>query len=180
MKIRLILLIAVAALLWTGCSRKVYVPVERTHIEYRDADSTAMINHLHSLLESIRQSERSTDSVIEKEKEIIVLNDRGDTVKYTKDHDTRVTSRRERELEHRVREQDSIINELQTRLESIKADSISVPYPVEVEKRVEVEKKLSLWTRIVLTAGYVALCLLGLLAIGWGFRKWAQSKVPKI
>ena len=139
-----------------------------------------MISHLHSLLESIRQSERSTDSVIEKEKEIIVLNDRGDTVKYTKDHDTRVTSRRERELEHRVREQDSIINELQTRLESIKGDSISVPYPVEVEKRVEVEKKPGLWTQIVLTTGYVALGLLGLLGIGWGFKKWAQSKVPRI
>lgn len=59
-------------------------------------------------------------------------------------------------------------------------DTIREPYPVEVEKRVEVERKLSLWQRAVQCVGYATLCLLALLGVGWGLKKWAQSKVPRI
>lgn len=137
------LFVLTVLLLMGGCTKKVYVPVENTvtRIENRDADTTDLMKRWHSLVESMRQSERSVDSVIDRTKETIVLNDKGDTLKHDKESDKRVVSKREKELEQKVQEQDSIIKELRARLESQKADT------VRIEKPVPVERPLSKWER---------------------------------
>ena len=138
-----------------GCTRKVYVPVEHTRIEYRDADTTALMSRWQSLMESMRQTERTTDSVVDREKESVTLNDRGDTVRLTRDHYIYVSSKSEKELEREVHEKDSIIESLKAQMQSIKTDSIPVPYPVE--------RKLSKWEQTKMDFG--GMFLGGLIAV---------------
>lgn len=59
-------------------------------------------------------------------------------------------------------------------------DSISVAVPYEVEKRVEVERKLTLWQRTLQAGGYVLLIMLALLLGYVGIRSWIRAKIPKI
>lgn len=136
-KIFLIMLI-VAGVLWAGCSRKVYVPVESVRVS----------------TDTVRLTELRVDSVWQHDSVAVFVS--GDTVRITQYRDSfRYRDRRDTVYTAR---HDTVMQTEQV--------------PVEVEKRVEVEKKLSLWKRIVLTTGYVALGLLGLLGIGWGFKKW--------
>lgn len=155
-----LMLLAMAALLLSGgCTTTKYVPVERTvtRIEYRDADTTAFMSRWRSLIESMRQTERTSDSVVDKIKETIVLNANGDTVKHDKERNTYVSSKREKELEREVSERDSTINALRTQLASVKVDS------VYVEKPIEVERKLTRWEQTKQDLG--GLFLGGLIAV---------------
>jgi hypothetical protein len=155
-----LMLLAMAALLLSGgCTTTKYVPVVRTvtQIEYRDADTTALMNRWRSLIESMRQTERTSDSVVDREKETVTLNDKGDTVRLIQNHYIYVSSKREKELECEVSERDSTINALRTQLASVKVDS------VYVEKPIEVERPLTKWEQTKMDFG--GMFLGGLIAV---------------
>lgn len=120
----------------TGCSKKIYVPVESVRTEYREADTTAIYNRLKSMFELSRQRETHSDSVIDRQKETVVLKENGDTARHDRERIVYVSSRREKELEQKVRSQDSILSDMRTRLASSATDTIKVldPYPVEKKK----------------------------------------------
>lgn len=137
--------ILLMAVLMGSCTRKVYVPVKQVRTEYKGIDSASLMNYFRSLLDYRMQTERASDSVVEREKETVVLNANGDTVKHDKERNTYMSSKREKELEHKVKEQSDSIKELRARLASVKADSIPVPYPVE--------RPLSKWEQVKMDFG---------------------------
>ena len=141
-----------------GCTRNVYVPVETTHTEYREADTTAIYNRLRSFFESLRLREVSSDSLVDRTKETVILKENGDTAKHMTDHYIRSSSKREKELERTVAEQDSIIKHLRSRLSAIKTDTIRVPYPVK--------KELSKWEQAKMGFGGMAIGGVVMLFIG--------------
>ena len=152
-----------------GCTRTVYTPVESVRTEYVKTDTTGLYERLRNYFESIYRKEVTSDSVIDRSKETVVLKENGDTARHDKERIVYVSSRREKELEHRVKEQDSIINTLQLQLTSVKFDSIPVPYPVE--------RTLSRWEQTKMDFGgfalggiAVALCI----AVVWLIRKFRK------
>lgn len=149
-----------------GCSRKVYLPVEAVRTEYREADTTGIFNRIWSMFESRREKEKTSDSLIDRTKEIIVLKENGDTAIHYKDRYVRDSSRHEMELEHEIADRDSIIKDLRTALSSVKVDSIAVPYPVE--------KKLTKWQQAKMDVGGIAMGALAVVicvVIIWLIRK---------
>lgn len=120
----------------TSCSKKIYVPVESVRTEYREADTAAIYNRLKSLFELSRQRETHSDSVIDRQKETVVLKENGDTARHDRIRIIYKSSNREKELEQKVRSQDSILSDMRTRLASSATDTIKVldPYPVEKKK----------------------------------------------
>lgn len=161
-----LIVVVMLALALTSCTKRVYVPVERavTQIEYRDADTTALMNRWRSLIESMRQTERTSDSVVDREKETVTLNDKGDTIGHYKERNTYVSSKREKELEHVISEKNDTIKELRTRLASVKVDS------VYVEKPIKVERNLTKWEQTKMDFGAIGMVLIVVAlvtAIGW-------------
>lgn len=130
--VAILMLLAVAVMV-SGCSPTKYVPVETVRTEYVHADTTGLYERLRSYFESIYRRETSTDSVIDRTKETVVLKENGDTARHDKERIVYVASHREKELEHKVQQQDSTIKSLRLQLESVMSDSIPVPYPVERE-----------------------------------------------
>lgn len=163
-----------AVLIWLfttlcGCTRTTYVPMETVRTEYREADTTAIYDSLRSFFESLYSRETSSDSVVERNKETVVLKENGDTARHDKERIVYVSSRREKELEHKLSQKDSVIDALRLQLASVKADSIPVPYPVE--------RKLSRWEQTKMDLGgiamggvAVALCV----AVIWLIRKFRK------
>lgn len=142
-------LIAVVVSSFCGCTTTKYVPVETVRTEYKDVDTTAIYNHLKSIFESKRENTSRIDSLVDRTKETVVLNVQGDTVRLTRTHYVYVSTNREKELETKVKEQDSTINDLRMQLTSVKADSIQVPYPVE--------KPLTKWQQTKMDFGGIAM-----------------------
>lgn len=147
-----LLQIAFLCALLCGCSTTKYVPVETVRTEYVKADSTAIYERLRSILEATYQNTASSDSVVDVQKETVVLNEQGDTVKHLKSHGIYVSSKREKELEHKVSQQDSTIESLKAQLSAAKSDTIRVPYPVG--------RKLSWWEQTKIDLGEILLVLL--------------------
>lgn len=145
-------------LLCGGCSRKVYVPVETVHAEYRDADTTAIFNRLLKIFESRREKESRSDSLVDRTKETVVLDDKGDTIKQTRTHYIYVSTIREKELERENKTLRDSLSALNTRMESIKTDS--VPYIVPIER------KLSRWEKAKMDFGGMAMGGAGVFLIG--------------
>ena len=152
-----------------GCTNTRYVPVESVSTEYRDADTTAIYNRIKALFESLYQHEASSDSVIDRQKETVILKENGDTARHDRERIVYVASHREREMEHKISEQDSIINALSLQLTSVKADTIRAPYPVE--------RKLSRWEQAKMDLGgfalggvVVVLCA----AVAWLIKKFRK------
>ena len=168
-----LMLLAVAALIlmacFSSCSPTKYVPVETVRTEYVEADTTGLYERMRSFFESQRLKETSSDSIIDRTKETVVLKENGDTARYDKERIVYVASHREKELEHKVEQQDSTIKALRLQLESVKSDTIPVPYPVE--------KQLTKWQQTKMDFGGFAL---GGLAIGlsiaviWLIRKFRR------
>ncbi len=159
----------IIALCFCSCTRTVYEPVETVSTEYVEADTTGLFERLRSYFESIYRRETSTDSVIDRSKETVVLKENGDTARHDKERIVFVSSQREKELEHMVAQQDSIIDALRLQLLSVKSDSIPVPYPVE--------KKLTRWEQTRMDFGgfalggiAVALCV----AVAWLIKKFKK------
>lgn len=164
-----ILMMLAVAIMVSGCTRTVYEPMEVVRTEYVEADTTGLYERLRDFFESMYSRETSSDSVIDRQKETVVLKENGDTARHDTERIVYVSSRREKELEHEVRQRDSIIGSLRLRLTSVKADSIRVPYPVE--------RELSRWEQTKMDLGgfalggvAVALCV----AVIWLIRKFRK------
>ncbi len=149
-----------------GCTRTVYVPTESVKKEYVKADTTALTQLIDYLREKIRSRERTIDSLMQSVSERLVLNDRGDTLRHDRERIVYSSSYREKELEKEIEKRDSLIRDMRARLDSVKADSVQVPYPVE--------KKLTAWQKAKMSLGgvamgvlFVALCA----AVVWLARK---------
>lgn len=167
MKHLLVIIISLLAL--CGCQPTRYVPVESVRTEYRDVDTTAIYERIRALFESTYQRETSSDSVIERQRETVVLRENGDTARHDKERIVYVASHREHELEHRVSEQDSIITALRLQLTAIKADSIPVPYPVE--------RRLNSWEQTKQDVGGWAIVILAVVicvAVVWIARRFRR------
>lgn len=153
-----------------SCSPQVrYVPVEIVRTEYLEADTTAIYNRLRERMESERSRENTSDSLIDRWKETVVLKENGDTARHYNERIIYRSSRREKELERKVAQQDSIIKDLRTQLTSAKVDSVPVPYPVE--------KPLTRWEKVKMDFGGMALGALALLlgaAVVWIVRKFRK------
>lgn len=144
-------------------------PREIVRTEYVKADTTGMYERLRCFFESIYHREASSDSVIDRSKETVVLKENGDTARHDKERIVYITSYREKELEHKVQQQDSIINALRLQLESVKVDSIPVPYPVE--------RQLSKWERTKMDFGGVAISVMAAIvcvAVIWLIKKFRK------
>ncbi len=141
-----------AALLLCGCKAIKYVPVETVRTEYKEADTTAIYNHLRSYFEARIHKEASRDSVIDRTKEIVVIRENGDTARHDRERIVYVSSQKEKELEDKLSQRDSTIGTLRLQLESVKADTVPVPYPVE--------RELSWWQQTKMDFGGMLLVLL--------------------
>ncbi|MDE5869090.1 MAG: hypothetical protein K2H18_02560, partial [Muribaculaceae bacterium] len=107
-----------------------YVPVEAVRTEYREADTAAIINRFLKIFESRKEREVKNDSLVDRTKETVVLNERGDTTRHDKERTVYKSTQREKELETENKTLRDSISSLNTRLESVKTDSVPVPYPV--------------------------------------------------
>ncbi len=132
-----------------GCTPTRYVPVETVRTEYRYKDNAELLDVVKSLTERLYQKERQVDSLMRSRNERLVLNDKGDTLR----HDTELVvyraSHREKELERLLESKSDSIRELRQQLESVKSDSIPVPYPVE--------RELTRWQQTKMDFGGIAI-----------------------
>lgn len=153
-----------------GCKTQ-YIPKETVRTEYREADTTAIFNRLLKFFESRRERESRSDSLVDRTKETVVLDENGDTTRHATERIVYRSSRHEKELEQKVSEQDSIIKDLRTQISSVKADSIQVPYPVE--------RKLTKWEQTKMDFGGIAIGGLGASAIIIAMLAWLARKRRK-
>lgn len=164
-----IAIVITAIILLASCTRTNYVPIETVRTEYVTADTTGMYERLRSFFESMYRRESSSDSLIDRTKETVVLKENGDTARHDKERIVYVASHREKELEHKVEQQDSIIKALRLQLESVKSDSIPVPYPVE--------RQLTRWEQIKMDLGGIALVAIAVvlsIAVIWLARRFRR------
>lgn len=163
-------LLTIAALvLLTSCGGTRYVPVETVRTEYVEADTTGIYDRLRSLFESYYSRESASDSVIDRQKETVVLKENGDTARHDKERTVYVSSRHEKELEHKVEQRDSVIEALRLQLAAIKADTIREPYPVE--------KRLTRWEQAKMDFGGMALggvALAVCVAVVWFIKRFRR------
>ena len=134
-------------LIMCGCKTQ-YVPVETVRTEYREADTTAIYNRLLRIFESRKEKDSRSDSLIDRMKETVVINEQGDTTRHDKERIVYKATAREKELEQMLEQADRLIRDMHTQLLSAKSDSIQVPYPVE--------RELSRWERTKMDFGGIA------------------------
>lgn len=132
-----------------GCTNTRYVPVETGRTEYIGQDNTELLNVIRSLTERLYQKERQVDSLMQSNRELLVLSEKGDTLRHDRETIVYRSSHREKELERLLESKNDSIHELRQRLESVKSDSIPVPYPVE--------RKLTWWEQAKMDFGGFAL-----------------------
>ena len=166
--VSLVLVMMLLCALFGSCITK-YVPVESVRTEYRDKDNTELLDVIKTLTERLHQKERQVDSLMQSHNERLVLNDKGDTLRHDRETIVYRSSHRETELEKLLEAKNDSIRYLRQKLESIKADSIPVPYPVE--------KPLSRWEQTKMDFGgfalggiVVVLCI----AVVWLIRKFRR------
>ena len=143
-----LMLLAVAVMV-TGCTRTTYVPVESVRTEYVGADTTALMRLVGYLREQVRSKDRAIDSLMQSYSERLILNDKGDTLRHDRERIVYRSSYRQKELEKLLESKNDSIHYLREKLESIKADSIPIPYPLE--------KPLTRWERAKMDFGGFAL-----------------------
>ena len=160
----IMLLMLFMASIMCGCKTQ-YVPKEKVRIEYREADTTAINSRLLKMLESRKQKELKSDSLVDRTKETVVLNEQGDTTKHFKIQYVYLHSIREVELENTVKILRDSISLLSTRFEQHKCDSVPVPYPVT--KIVEVKKQPPWWQIGLMYLGGIFLVSGILVAMGF-------------
>ena len=155
----------------SGCTRKVYVPVERVRTELVRSDTSAMFERLLRIVESRKEKSLRIDSLIDKEKELVVMNERGDTTRHNKERIVYRATEREKELESENKTLRDSLSVLNTRLESIKTDSIPVIIPVE--------RELSKWEKAKMDFGGAAIIGAVLLFVGLCIAVWWMIKIKK-
>lgn len=162
-------LATLAVLTLCGCSQTRYIPVESVRTEYVGKDNAKLLNVINSLTERLSQKERQVDSLMRSRNERLVLNDNGDTLR----HDTELvvyrSSHQEKELELLLEAKSDSIRELKKQLESVKSDTISVPYPVE--------RELTWWQQTKIDYGgeaIIALVAVVIAAVVWLVKKFRR------
>lgn len=152
-------MLIILLLLLASCRAETkYIPVKKVNTEYIKADTTAIYARLLSIFESKKEKELKSDSLIDREKLTVVLNLKGDTVKETKTRYVYRATQREKELERENKTLKDSISSLNTRLESIKTDSVPSIMPVE--------RELSKWEKAKMDFGGMAIGGSGVLFIG--------------
>lgn len=167
--VSLVLVMMLLCALFGSCTTTKYVPVESVRTEYRDKDNTELLDVIRTLTERLHQKERQVDSLMQSHNERLVLNDKGDTLRHDRETIVYRSSHRETELERLLESKNDSIRYLRQQLESIKADTIPDPYPVE--------KPLSRWEQSKMDFGgfaiggiAVALCI----AVVWLIKKFRK------
>lgn len=157
------------ALMLSACTSTKYVPVESVRTEYVHGDNSELLNVIKSLTERLHQKEQQVDSLMQSYRELLVLSDKGDTLRHDREKIVYRASHRESELEKLVESKNDSIRELLRQLESVKSDSIRVPYPVE--------RKLSRWEQAKMEFGGMAIgatVLLVVFVIAWLIKRYAR------
>ena len=155
--------------LLSACTTTKYVPVESVRTEYVHGDNSELLNVIKSLTERLHQKEQQVDSLMQSYRELLVLSDKGDTLRHDREKIVYRASHRESELEKLVESTNDSIRELLRQLESVKSDSIRVPYPVE--------RKLSRWEQAKMDFGGMAIgatVLLVVFVIAWLIKRYAR------
>lgn len=164
--VTIIIALILLACFMCGCRSVKYVPMETVKTEYVEADTTALYNSLLRLFESRKEKESKSDSLIDREKETVVLNIQGDTVRQIQTRYVYRSSQRETELETENKTLRDSLSALNTRFESIKTDS--------VPSVVTVERELSKWEKTKMDFGGIAIggVIVGLcVAVVWLARR---------
>lgn len=157
------------AIMLSACTSTKYVPVESVRTEYVHGDNSELLNVIKSLTERLHQKEQQVDSLMQSYRELLVLSDKGDTLRHDREKIVYRASHRESELEKLVESKNDSIRELLRQLESVKSDSIPVPYPVE--------RKLSRWEQAKMDFGGVAIGVLAAvacIAVVWLIKKFRK------
>lgn len=157
------------ALMLSACTSTKYVPVESVRTEYVHGDNSELLNVIKSLTERLHQKEQQVDSLMQSYRELLVLSDKGDTLRHDREKIVYRASHRESELKKLVESKNDSIRELLRQLESVKSDSIRVPYPVE--------RKLSRWEQAKMDFGGMAIgatVLLVVFVIAWLIKRYAR------
>lgn len=163
------LLIFALAIMLSACTSTKYVPEESVRTEYVHGDNSELLNVIKSLTERLHQKEQQVDSLMQSYRELLVLSDKGDTLRHDREKIVYRASHRESELEKLVESKNDSIRELLRQLESVKSDSIRVPYPVE--------RKLSRWEQAKMDFGGMAIgatVLLVVFVIAWLIKRYAR------
>lgn len=147
--VSLVLVMMLLCAIFGSCTTTKYVPVESVRTEYREKDNSELFDVIKSLTERLHQKERQVDSLMQSHNERLVLNDKGDTLRHDRETIVYRSSHRETELERLLEAKNDSLRYLRQQLESIKADSIPAPYPVE--------KPLSRWEQTKMDLGGFAL-----------------------
>ena len=161
------ILLLITAITLAGCSSTKLVPIETVKTEYKDVDTTALFNHLSRIFKSQEEKESRMDSVIDRSRETIILNEFGDTTRHDRIRFTYISSSREKELERLLTEKDSMIADLRFRLNVAKTDSIMMPYLVEHNP--------TIWQKVKHKTVIVFSCLTIVVVIAWIILKKAKS-----
>lgn len=132
-----------------GCTRRIYVPTETVRMEYMEADTAKFMALINSLKEQISQRESVKESLIHKEKETVTLNENGDTTKHNHFIYINLQSEEKKEYERTIENLRDSVSDLRSQLESVKVDSVPVPYPVE--------RELTRWEQVKMDAGGIAI-----------------------
>lgn len=152
-----------------GCTHTVYTPVENVRSEYVGKDNAELLGIIKALTERLYQKERQVDSLMQSNRELLVLSEKGDTLRHDREKIVYRSSHRETELEKLVEAKNDSIRELRRQLESVKSDSIPVPYPVE--------RQLSRWEQTKMDFGGMAIGALAIAlcaAVVWLARKFRR------
>ena len=152
-----------------SCTATRYVPVETVRTEYVGRDNKDLQNIIKSLTERLHQKERQVDSLMQSYRELLVLSDSGDTLRHDRETIVYRASHREKELERLLESKSDSIRELRQRLESVKSDTIPVPYPVE--------KQLTKWQQTKMDFGGIAIGVIiavVCIAVIWLIRKFRK------
>ena len=159
-----------AVAMGAGCSRKVVtVPVESVRTEEVRADTSALLERVSALMAARMESVARRDSVSERVREVLVLSDVGDTLRRDVDRDVYHGSDTDARLSVMESRYESMLAALWARLESVSADSLAEPYPVE--------RELSRWEQVKMDTGGVALGVLGLAVVALGV--WGLVRIKK-
>lgn len=148
MAFALLVMLAVACL-FVGCTTTKYVPAERVRTEYVRTDSALFERILDMMRESVRRNQTTSDTTIINVTNTYTLDADGDTI--SKDTNTKEyrSTNREVELEHQLTQLRDSTRLLRAQLDSQKADTIQVPYPVE--------RELTAWEKTKMDLGGLAL-----------------------
>ena len=138
-----------------GCSRKVYVPMERAEVRM-DSDS---LSRIVERLIAASSRERDKETLYVFSKETVTKNENGDTMR----HDTRTVIDRSRELEREntllIAENDSLRHRLENR------DSVYISEPYPVPEPYEVERPLSWWQKTLQFLGCLSVIVIVLILL---------------